>query len=562
MTDAGQTRVGGRRGNGPSGRRRAILVTGVALALLAVYAVPRLWALHGVSRTTFIASMDTYYHLVKVDMQVKRWTMLEELSRDPYIARNPQRLDPYQNARWTMGVIRLGALFSVMFGPQSIWTTQLTNLVFSAILVVAVLGLGRMVGSVRIGAWSAVLVLLCPGLVASTWYFSLDYPLVGVVLIGLVLIWWTAGFSRPRACLALALWSGLGMHVKTTYALYLVAPALLALITGVRDQRPRWRPALHALLAATLALVLVFALNGWHARSAIGELFAHFGRMEGMPFELLEPWTPRWAAAYAMFALAVFPWPLLVLSLPGLVLAHTRAARALGPARPLILSFLWSSYVLLTLLTNKMERYVQVLYPLLCLLTVWSIFTLVPRRWRSVAMVWCVTIYVSVLWLTHVRPTPWFLDRRSASTDAYMYEIRMPGARTLDGLRRNVDHPRCRLGPLVRRMDALAQQVAPRRPVGLAVVWGEAEPRLPFTSADLHLSAVQRVPRRLFIVKDAANHAPLPPDLLQLPALAVLHPRGLSLDRDPSLRVLRRHEDVLRCDGRPLPVALSIAVTR
>jgi hypothetical protein len=450
-------------------RRQVLLALGIALTLAGLYVVPRAVALRGVSMTSHLRFIDMFYHLNRLDLMVKRNSLDPQQIADPYFARFPDQLEPLDFARWPKGVLHLAALWSGNFGPHSIWTTQLTNLVFTVILVVGVILLGRAMGGTRIGLWGAALVLLCPGLVAHSWYFSLDYPLIAMTIVGCYLLWETRGFTRPWACLALGLWSGLALFVKVSYVLYLAGPSVASLVLGLRRPAMRLRAAGLATGAIVLTLGLGFALTGGRPLQLWSELGFHLSdavERTGLPFKLVEPWTVRWALTNAHFAVANFPWPLLLLALPGLLLAHVRS-RPL-PARWLLLTLFWATYLILTLMPNKMERYVQPLYPLLCLLSVWWVTVLIPRRWQTVGLLWITTTFGAVLWVAHLRPTPWLPEDSSHREVGWMHEIGMPGQEVLAGLRRKTYHQACQLAPLLKGMQALQGPGRHRRPLGVA----------------------------------------------------------------------------------------------
>lgn len=63
------------------------------------------------------------------------------------------------------------------------------------------------------------------------------------------------------------------------------------------------------------------------------------------------------------------PWPLLLLVLPGLVGIHKRGEK-LG--RWIVLALIYGTYILLSVLGAKMERYLMVIYPVLCLLVAFT----------------------------------------------------------------------------------------------------------------------------------------------------------------------------------------------
>jgi 4-amino-4-deoxy-L-arabinose transferase-like glycosyltransferase len=446
-------------------RRCAWQLVAAVLVLLVAYLLPRAVALQGISLTAPLAYVDMAYHLASADLEHRRRALADQLD-DPYLRRfPPQRMHP---GRWPAGVYHLARPWVAAFGPLSIWTVQLTNGLFALVLLGGVVGLGWILGGVRLGLWAALLTVLCPALVAASWYFSSSYPLVAMVAVGLVLLWQTRGLSRWPWCLALAAWSVLGLWINLTYALYLLGPTVAALVVGLR-QESRRRVGLNLLAVVVVVGGLAPVLLDLDPRGLLSELVLHardapMGE-QAFGHQLIRPWTWAWLASMPEFAVRQYPWPLLLLALPGLVWLHGRR----GPrARWLLLTFFWSTVVLLTLLTNKMERYLQPLYPLLCLLTAWWIIARVPRRWGPVALLWAAAAYGAVLYVAWQHPVPWLDRSEAADARRYLYEQAMPGPRTLARLRQLTYHPRCDLRPLVQQIEALVRKHPSVRPLALA----------------------------------------------------------------------------------------------
>ena len=508
------------------------------LLIAAAYAVPRCVALRGVSSTSELRYVDVLYHLLHVDLVAKRLVLP---AADPFLARFPEVLQTDKPMRWPPGTYHAAAPWARLFGPLSIWTPLLTNLLFTAVLLAGVIGLGAATGQRRVGLWAALLTVLCPPLVAHSWYLSLDYPLVAMVTVGLLLLWRTDGFARSLDSLALALWSALGLWVKLTYALYLLAPSLAVLALGISRSRrePRaWSRRLGlALGAAAVTLGVLLLMLDIDLRKVWGELMVHLAErpVAGFAGAMFEPWTLRWAGAVFLMAAASYPWALLVPALPAVASLHRRRVVALDPGlRWLLLAFLWGGYVALTLMLNKMERYLHPLYPVLCLLTAWWVMTRLPARWRTTVVVWIVTAYAAVLWMFYQSPRPWFVDRRSATAEAYLYETRMPGGQELDALRRLRLSPLCDLRPLdgaVRRLLHRADQISPARPVGVLMRLGRAgelvydEPRLYWYYALLVAGAA---PERFVIVQQRPNQPGDVGPVHEAPLRLVLHDPAVS----------------------------------
>jgi len=540
----------------------------VALLVVA-WVAPRAVALRGVAHGYHFRFMDMVYHLSNLDELDKLARLPAAARQDPFFHHFGGELDRFHAEQWPTTVYQVARLFLPLGGPDSVWVPLGVNALFTLVLVVGVLLLGHALGGLRLGLWGALLTLLCPALVAHSWYFSLDYPLTAMVVVGLALLVRTRGLSRPLATLGFAVWSGLGLAVKLSYALYLVVPGVvtfaLAMRSGPRGQR------LKVLYASALvvggALLISVTLQRWDPSATARLLWLHLSAPAWEPgdtqFTLIPPLTLRWLAAMGLFALSNFPWPLLLLALPGLVLLHRRQSAI--PGRWVPLTFIYATYAILTIMANKMERYLQPVYPVLCLLAAWWVLAWVrPRRLQRVVLGAEVAVFAGLLVVTHFWPTPWILDERMATRERYMLELDMPGHERLRGLARHGHHPFCGLRPVARAARALMKDRAPNRPVSMGVIWPrEFERALPrvLTSYDLFLLGLDLFRQRFVFFHDGLPDTPLEPQDLYAPNLLLLHPPGLDLTAGhPMLRRVGARDFTIACDD-PGPPRQAVRLT-
>ncbi len=439
----------------------------IFLALIAAaYITPRVVACWGVGYTNILTSHDPMYHLYNAEQLYKVNVLSDRIDDNPLFIHHAGAFIPIHPRRWPPGLYQVTFPLVAIFGPTSIWTTQLINLLFSAILVWGVVGIGARMGNIRAGLLGALLAVLCPPLVASSWYYGLDYPFTAMVVMGVYLLLRTEGFSRPWASLGFAVWSVLAMQVKYNYPLYLLLPCVWTLGVGLY-RGPRKRVALYA-GGTVLAGVGFFAIINWAPFHLLWEELKFHTADANLPATWIAPWSREWLLALVKFAAHNYPVHLLVLALPGLLLLHV-PLRATGVRqRGTVLAFLWGAWVVLTLIINKLERYQHPLYPLLCLITAWWVLRLLPRWWGRAAAVAVVAAYASVLVYAHFEPTPW--DRadnfRQANHPMY-FDVPMPSKKELDGLRRLDWHPRCDLRPFVATVRAWAGKLDPKEPLGM-----------------------------------------------------------------------------------------------
>ena len=520
-----------------------------------VLLLPRLVALRGVQMTSDLRFADTLSHLLNLNLVNRMHTLEPAQLQDPYLEQNPDLLVLNNRANWPPGLYYTALPPSMVFGPLSIWTTQLVNLLFYGILLVAVFGLGRILGGTRVGFWAALLCALCPALVAASWYFTLDFPMVGMAAMGLLLLWHTRDYSRLIVCLAFGAWAGAAMLIKFTYALYLVLPCLHCLYRGLRHGPSRWRVLMHLGLATGVVLGLLWLGHGIGLKYALDTFFVHLGNEIPDPnpdftFVPISPWSLKGVSAVAAYTAMNFPLPLVLPALPGLVLLHRVKDQ---PSRFILLGLFWGVYIFMTLMVHRQERYVQPMYPVLCLVTAWWVLTRIRRRWSVVVMLWVVTLYGGVLYVAQEHTTPWFWsDRMWPSTG----NLEMPGTKRLAALRRLIYHTECDYRPVVRAVVQMAKQQGGHRPLGLEnLLGGDTE------GEQMTLMVAQQIRRRFVfwyhIPRWESGEAP--PPGAPPPTLILLHRRGLDLARLRINAEARKTRAVnLKCPGRVEQAAVTL----
>lgn len=149
-----------------------------------------------------------------------------------------------------------------LFGWSSDVATMV-NVIYMAILLAATYGIGRQWGGQRLGLVSVALLACFPMFYAMSRSFYLEFALTAMVALTVCLLLATDGFQRRGLSLLFGLSLGLGLLTKRTFAVFVVGPVLVALVTSgllpALWQRLRQRPRLHwraALLALLGGLVL------------------------------------------------------------------------------------------------------------------------------------------------------------------------------------------------------------------------------------------------------------------------------------------------------------------
>lgn len=550
---------------GPWHRRKrvrvAVMITLLGLALV----VPRALTLHGIETAAIFEFADMADHLYFLDTLAKR--KLDGQASDPFFKIFPETLPERLAEQWTTGVYHVARVWALTYGTGSLWTTLLTNMLFTLVLLGAVVGLGSSLGGIRVGLWAALLCALCPALVASTWYFSLDYPLLAMTTMGLYILWLSRGFTRWHWSILFAVWSALGTVIKPTYAVYLLGPAAWVLALELRRNLARLRIVGRVLVSLAVSFGLVYALYRPDWNQILNETRVHFVDRT-LPGASIDPFTMEWLLSNIKMAVINFPWPIMLMAVPGLVLIHLKRR---GADRGFWLSYLYSTYLFLTLLANKMERYIQPVYPVFCLLAVWWITDRLPRRWQTPALVALAVAFGSCLVVTHYNPTPWFFQdkdtiARESSFHPFRYEFHMPGHERLARLRELKVDSECQIKPVLDQLSRWLKADAGTRP--LSMIYLRDFKRMtkmhpPVFFRRLIPAITLTVRDRIFIVPNLHEMNTVPMHLRHAPNVMIIHgPEIRKKDIPAPLQVKARRILPITCNRETFPIGLTWAKPR
>lgn len=271
-------------------------------------------------------------------------------------------------------------------GPDQ---ATLVQLLFSAILLVSVYGLGVQLFGVEVGLWAAGLCQILPGLYQYKLDFLLDYPLTALVTLSFwcLTVWRdarTAKTPQPQAkrsvraprgwfwAVAFGVSLGLALMVKQTALLFLLTPVLW--VGAVEIRRRHWG-RIFQLVGGFCLSVLVF--GPWYRTNWLIVLTASkratvdSAIAKGDPaLNSVAAWSYYWRVLPEHIS-----WPLLLVPIVGLLLYWRRLSRfrSLG----WLAGFYLGGYLLSCLNINKDERYVLPYLPAVALflaygLTVWG----------------------------------------------------------------------------------------------------------------------------------------------------------------------------------------------
>jgi len=222
------------------------------------------------------------------------------------------------------------AIIQHIFGRGTDQAT-LVLLLFSAILIGSVYGLGVQLFNRRVGLWAAGLTVLLPGLYRYRLEFLLDYPLTAVVTLSFFcLTVWRNQSLKPVIAKPQPNYQSLALMVKQTALFFLFIPIVWVMAGTIR--RRNWG-GLAQLIAGLLVSGLVF--YPWYRTNWL--LILTSGKRatldsaiaEGDPaLNTMEAWL-----YYGKILPYLVSWVLLIVPIVGLILYWRKKERVWGRER-------------------------------------------------------------------------------------------------------------------------------------------------------------------------------------------------------------------------------------
>ncbi len=256
----------------------------------------------------------------------------------------------------------------------NLWATHadaatLVMLLFSAVLLLSIYGLGTTLFNPNVGLWAAILCQLLPGLYRYRLEFLLDHPLTTIVTFsfGLLTIWYRRKNSWCNWLWAIMLGISLGMAllIKQTSLLFLFTPLVWVLVAVIKNKY--WIKLAQLITSFSIAVLICYPWyrTNWlliltsGKRATLDSAIA-----EGDPaLNTLEAW---------FYYLKILPYlisiPLLIIAGIGLIIY---VVRKINNEYPNADTFTWrwlsiffvGGYLLSSLNINKDARYILPLLP-------------------------------------------------------------------------------------------------------------------------------------------------------------------------------------------------------
>lgn len=132
------------------------------------------------------------------------------------------------------------ALFYSLFG-LSADVAAMANLVYMAVLLFAVYGIGKRMFSAKVSLLAAFLVSMLPIVFCLSRYTYVEYALMSMVAFSVYLLIRTDDFQNKTYSVLFGLSVGLGMLTKWVFIFFLAGPLVYVSIKALLWQRPRWK---------------------------------------------------------------------------------------------------------------------------------------------------------------------------------------------------------------------------------------------------------------------------------------------------------------------------------
>ena len=253
----------------------------------------------------------------------------------------------------------------------AVWGTGMdvaaaVNVIFTAILILSVYGIGRRLYSDAVGLTAAVLVSCYPIIVGLSRLYVLEVPEAAMVALAVYAALRTERFGKAGRSVLLGLCFGLGMLVKWHFFVFSAAPIIL-LLTASPGRMLLSPPRKTRVMNVLLAILAALAVAGpWYAHN--------YGKAMGF---VLTNISPGYAEApppvFSLNSVLFFPYALAdtMILVPMLVLFLVGLAVACARKRASLLLLLWMAvpFLVMVFVKPKLPRYYTPVLPAIALLT-------------------------------------------------------------------------------------------------------------------------------------------------------------------------------------------------
>lgn len=285
------------------------------------------------------------------------------------------------------------APFLAIFGRGTA-QALLVNVLFTAILMGAVYGLGKRLHSAEVGVWAAGLCIVLPRLYDTRTIYLIDYPLMALVALSFycLTVWRDTKIQRDQWLwiLGFGVAFGLAMLTKQTALLFLLVPLLWVGVAALwQRQWERLAQLVTSLVVAAIVFMPWYRTNWIFIASASQNANTIPAMQEGdPPLNTLGAWIFYWKDLPNAVS-----WPLLLVAIVGLLLYWSQLftsfreeprSRQLARKQNQNATLRWfalfcgSSYLFFSAVVNKDLRYIMPYLPVVAVVLAYGL-----TRWRD-----------------------------------------------------------------------------------------------------------------------------------------------------------------------------------
>lgn len=279
---------------------------------------------------------------------------------------------------WPKFIYFPASAISLLFGNTN-FVVRLSNMVYFTILITFTYLLGKMLLDKKVGLFSAFMVSFYPGLFGISRKFSLDFPLTAMVCLGIYVLLKTDNFKNKKYSIIFGVVSGLGILTKATYIFFILAP-LFYILYKIFFKRfvIRKEAAVHFFnFLISICLSILISSVWWFGRLGMlwktfwGVLSALYGYFPGKDIDSainvnIKVFSFKWVTFFFFSTIRIVSPFFFVIFLIG-------AFYFLGSKRIkekiLIGSWIFTPYIIFTLISLKFDRYYFPSYPAIALVS-------------------------------------------------------------------------------------------------------------------------------------------------------------------------------------------------
>jgi 4-amino-4-deoxy-L-arabinose transferase-like glycosyltransferase len=216
-----------------------------------------------------IFHMINNFIILALDNRPPFWDQLDNIQEAASISKSftnlcksPQKVYSwYYNLGYRCRAPLYRLVLSLFCSPQKnidIDRLAMVNILFLAILLFSVYGIGAKLYSSQAGMLAAFMLSMFTGIFAMSRFVMFDFPLTSLIPLSIYLMLLTNNFTNSRFSIFLGISVGLGMLVKVTFIIFILPVLVFFTATSlVKSLRENIRPTV---LGKNLAIFLLFSL--------------------------------------------------------------------------------------------------------------------------------------------------------------------------------------------------------------------------------------------------------------------------------------------------------------